>query len=200
MEKARMLGTEQVVVGGTEGGRSPTGVPPTTTAAAALGVPAAGNGYRLRNRRPSYRRLKAIQVGCAADSLSGEVTRCASQGRRRRPVSPIARGCVRGASRAGVPRGYGHRLLAAEWRSRTSGLSRLGRRPTGSVLAECQDRRRSLPCEVSQTRARPPHGRTAPRSGQGRTARRDIGGPASPSARRPSGLRVDLGVDGFLLP
>ena len=25
MEKARMLGTEQVVVGGTEGGRSPTG-------------------------------------------------------------------------------------------------------------------------------------------------------------------------------
>jgi hypothetical protein len=26
MEKARMLGTEQVVVGGTEGGRSPTGV------------------------------------------------------------------------------------------------------------------------------------------------------------------------------
>jgi transposase len=34
MEKARMLGTEQAVVGGTEGGRSPTGVPPTTAAAA----------------------------------------------------------------------------------------------------------------------------------------------------------------------
>jgi len=32
MEKARMLGTEQAVVGGTEGGRSPTGVPPTTAA------------------------------------------------------------------------------------------------------------------------------------------------------------------------
>ena len=44
MEKARMLGTEQVVVGGTEGGRSPTGVPPTTTAAAALGLPATDNG------------------------------------------------------------------------------------------------------------------------------------------------------------
>jgi transposase-like protein len=41
MENARMLGTEQVVVGGTKGGRSPTGVPPTT---AAQGGPAAGNG------------------------------------------------------------------------------------------------------------------------------------------------------------
>ena len=46
MEKARMLGMEQsVVVGGTEGGRSPTGVPPTTTAAAAVpGGPGTGNG------------------------------------------------------------------------------------------------------------------------------------------------------------
>lgn len=43
MEKARMWGMEQVVVGGTEGGRSPTGVPPTTTAAAAAGAPAASN-------------------------------------------------------------------------------------------------------------------------------------------------------------
>ena len=43
MARARMLGTEQAVVGGTEGGRSPTGVPPTTAAAAAPGacVPAA---------------------------------------------------------------------------------------------------------------------------------------------------------------
>jgi transposase-like protein len=38
-----MLGTEQVVVGGTKGGRSPTGVPPTTTAAGQE-LPAAGNG------------------------------------------------------------------------------------------------------------------------------------------------------------
>jgi transposase len=44
MENARMLGTEQVVVGGTKGGRSPTGVPPTTAAVAAQGLPAAGNG------------------------------------------------------------------------------------------------------------------------------------------------------------
>ncbi len=43
MEKARMLGTNQAVVGGTEGGRSPTGVPPTTAGAAdpGVGVPVA---------------------------------------------------------------------------------------------------------------------------------------------------------------
>jgi len=46
MARARMLGTEQAVVGGTEGGRSPTGVPPTTAAAAApgAGVPEAPAG------------------------------------------------------------------------------------------------------------------------------------------------------------
>ena len=38
MEKARMLGTEQAVLGGTEGGRSPTGVPPTTAAAVGPGA------------------------------------------------------------------------------------------------------------------------------------------------------------------
>jgi transposase len=44
MEKTRMLGMEETVgVGGTEGGRSPTGVPPTP-AAAARGGPAAGSG------------------------------------------------------------------------------------------------------------------------------------------------------------
>ena len=42
MENARMLGLQEVV-GGTEGGRSPTGVPPTTAAAAAIEIPAAGN-------------------------------------------------------------------------------------------------------------------------------------------------------------
>jgi len=35
MEKTRWSGMDQGVVGGTEGGRSPTGVPPTTPAAAA---------------------------------------------------------------------------------------------------------------------------------------------------------------------
>lgn len=37
MEKTRWSGMDQGVVGGTEGGRSPTGVPPTTPAAAARG-------------------------------------------------------------------------------------------------------------------------------------------------------------------
>jgi hypothetical protein len=44
MEKARMLGMEEAVAGGTEGGRSPTGVPPATAAATVPGAPAAGNG------------------------------------------------------------------------------------------------------------------------------------------------------------
>ena len=38
MEKTRWSGMDQGVVGGTEGGRSPTGVPPTTPAAAAGGA------------------------------------------------------------------------------------------------------------------------------------------------------------------
>jgi len=58
-----MLGTERVVVGGTEGGRSPTGVPPTTTPAAALGGPAAGNGRLIPDpavaERPVRRRFTA---------------------------------------------------------------------------------------------------------------------------------------------
>jgi len=62
MEKARMLGTEQVVVGGTEGGRSPTGVPPTA-AAAAQGLPAAGNGKLIPDpavsEKPVRRRFTA---------------------------------------------------------------------------------------------------------------------------------------------
>jgi transposase len=43
MEKAGMLGTEEAVAGGTEGGRSPTGVPPATAAATGLGGPVAGS-------------------------------------------------------------------------------------------------------------------------------------------------------------
>ena len=68
MERARMLGTEQVVVGGTEGGRSPTGVPPTTAAAAdpgacVPGAPVAGNGKPIPDpavsEKPVRRRFTA---------------------------------------------------------------------------------------------------------------------------------------------
>ena len=63
MEKARMLGMEEAVVGGTEGGRSPTGVPPTTAAAAAGGLPAAGNGKPIPDpavpEKPVRRRFTA---------------------------------------------------------------------------------------------------------------------------------------------
>jgi transposase-like protein len=62
MENARMLGLQEVV-GGTEGGRSPTGVPPTTAAAAVLGLPAAGNGKLIPDpvvlEKPVRRRFLA---------------------------------------------------------------------------------------------------------------------------------------------
>jgi transposase len=62
MEKARMLGMEQAVVGGTQGGRSPTGVPPTTAAAATPGA-AADNGQPIPDpavpEKPVRRRFTA---------------------------------------------------------------------------------------------------------------------------------------------
>jgi len=63
MEKARMLGTEAAVAGGTEGGRSPTGVPPATAAATGLGGPVAGNGKPMPDpavpEKPVRRRFTA---------------------------------------------------------------------------------------------------------------------------------------------
>jgi len=68
MERARMLATEQAVVGGTEGGRSPTGVPPTTAAAAGPGAvvpegPATGNAKPISDpavaEKPVRRRFTA---------------------------------------------------------------------------------------------------------------------------------------------
>jgi transposase len=61
MEKARTLGMEEAVAGGTEGGRSPTGVPPATAAAA--GATAAGNGKPMPDpavpEKPVRRRFTA---------------------------------------------------------------------------------------------------------------------------------------------
>jgi transposase len=63
MEKARMLGTDEAVAGGTEGGRSPTGVPPATAAATGLGGPVAGNGKPIPDpgvlEKPVRRRFTA---------------------------------------------------------------------------------------------------------------------------------------------
>ena len=62
MEKARMLGMEEAVAGGTEGGRSPTGVPPATVAVAP-GLPTAGNGKLIPDpavaEKPVRRRFTA---------------------------------------------------------------------------------------------------------------------------------------------
>ena len=63
MEKARMLGMEEAVGGGTEGGRSPTGVPPPTAAATGPGGPGAGNGKPIPDpavpEKPVRRRFAA---------------------------------------------------------------------------------------------------------------------------------------------
>jgi len=78
MEKARMLGMEQGVVGGTERGRSPSGVPPTTSAAAVPGGPAGGNGTPLPDpavsEKPERRRFTAeykLRVLREADRATG---------------------------------------------------------------------------------------------------------------------------------
>jgi len=63
MEKARMLEMEEAVAGGTEGGRSPTGVPPATAAGPATGALAAGNGRPIPDpavlEKPVRRRFTA---------------------------------------------------------------------------------------------------------------------------------------------
>ena len=63
MEKARMLVVEEAVAGGTEGGRSPTGVPPATGVVAATGASAAGNGKPIPDpavlEKPVRRRFTA---------------------------------------------------------------------------------------------------------------------------------------------
>ena len=64
MENTRMLGMEEAVAGGTEGGRSPTGVPPATVAATGGGPQAAtGNGQPIPDpavlEKPVRRRFTA---------------------------------------------------------------------------------------------------------------------------------------------
>jgi transposase len=76
MEKARMLGMEGAVAGGTEGGRSPTGVPPAT-AAASEGA-GAGNGKAVPDpavpEKPERRRFTVeykLRVLREADRSTG---------------------------------------------------------------------------------------------------------------------------------
>ena len=58
-----MLGMEEAVAGGTEGGRSPTGVPPATAGVMGPGGPVACNGKRIPDpavlERPERRRFTA---------------------------------------------------------------------------------------------------------------------------------------------
>jgi hypothetical protein len=52
MENQGMLGTQEAVVGGTEGGLGPTGVPPTTAAAAGAGGSGSRAGSANGQQRP----------------------------------------------------------------------------------------------------------------------------------------------------
>ena len=52
MENQRMLSTQEAVVGGTEGGPGPTGVPPTTAAAAGAGESGSRAGSANGQERP----------------------------------------------------------------------------------------------------------------------------------------------------
>jgi len=76
METTRKLGSNQGVVGGTEGGRSPTGVPPTTAAPPQRGT--AGNAKSIPDpavaEKPQRRRFTAeykLRILREADRLTG---------------------------------------------------------------------------------------------------------------------------------
>jgi transposase len=87
MEKARMLGMEEAVAGGTEGGRSPTGVTPPTAAAAAPGAAGAGNGRPIadpavlekpeRRHFPAEYKLRILREadGCTQPGQLGALLR-----------------------------------------------------------------------------------------------------------------------------
>jgi transposase len=80
MGKARMLASEQVVVGGTEGGRSPTGVPPTTTAAATVGLTAAGNGEPIPDPAVAEKPVRRRFTAEYKLRILGEADRCVEPG------------------------------------------------------------------------------------------------------------------------
>jgi len=72
-----MLGIEEALAGGTEGGRSPTGVPPANVAATGPGGPVAGNGSPIPDpvvlEKPVRRRFAAeykLRILREADRLT----------------------------------------------------------------------------------------------------------------------------------
>lgn len=88
MERTRMLETARGAVGGTEGGRSPTEVPPTAPAVDAPGGPAAGTGKRpvadpavsekpVRRRFTAEYKLRMLREadGCTAPGQLGALLR-----------------------------------------------------------------------------------------------------------------------------
>jgi transposase len=84
MEKARMLGMEEAA-GGTEGGRSPTGVPPAAAAAAGpgaclSGAPAAGNGRLIPDPAVSEKPVRRRFTAEYKLRILHEADRCTASG------------------------------------------------------------------------------------------------------------------------
>jgi transposase len=82
MEKTRWSGMDQGVVGGTEGGRSPTGVPPTTPAAAAGGAepPASAGGGGVPDPAVSEKPVRRRFTAEYKIRMLGEADRCTQPG------------------------------------------------------------------------------------------------------------------------
>ena len=79
MENQKMLSTQEPVVGGMEGGPGPTGVPPTT-AAAAQGAPAAGNGKLIPDPAVSEKPVRRRFTAEYKLRILHEADRCTASG------------------------------------------------------------------------------------------------------------------------
>jgi transposase len=85
MEKTRMLGMEGAAAGGTEGGRSPTGVPPATAAASPpvggdCESPATGNGRLIPDPAVSEKPVRRRFTAEYKLRILHEADRCTASG------------------------------------------------------------------------------------------------------------------------
>ena len=71
---------EEAVAGGTEGGRSPTGVPPATAAVAATGTPATGNGKLIPDPAVSEKPVRRRFTAEYKRRILHEADRCTASG------------------------------------------------------------------------------------------------------------------------
>ena len=85
MDKARMLGIDGAVAGGTKGGRSPTGVPPATAAGmppggSGSGAPASDNGKPVSDPAVSEKPVRRRFTAEYKLRILGEADQCTEPG------------------------------------------------------------------------------------------------------------------------